>query len=450
MVCSNENDTITYTGTAGTGATFTWELDGGALISGSGQGPLIVNWNTPGVKTVTLTIEENSILTVVSRNVTVLPVPTSTFDLPQYIYVNTPNAITYTGNASNAAAYTWNFDGGNILSGSGQGPFSVTWTLAGNRQISLSVEEDGCYSDTTVITKMINSIWQEERLCVVTVDPVSGKNLIVWEKSVGPDIASYLIYKEISTNFYSAIGMVPYSDISTFLDVNSNPGAYPAKYKISILDSQGSESQKSPYHKTIHLQASQGVPSSTINLQWTDYFDEEGVFVPAKYYIYRGQQPDNLTLLDSVSGSITTYTDMNVFSVYYYMIGIVRMGGCNATAKTQFDGSFSNIKDISGLVGMNSEQMYGTISIYPNPMLTTATLTIHNLANSQWLTANSLLKITDLTGKIVRVENIIPSRHSGLDPESSQLIIERGDLKPGVYFIELNAGRIYRGKLVVE
>jgi len=91
-----------------------------------------------------------------------------------------------------------------------------------------------------------------------------------------------------------------------------------------------------------------------------------------------------------------------------------------------------------------------SIRIFPNPMTTSATLTIPNLANSQWLIANSLLKITDLTGKIVSVENIIPSRHSGLDPESSQLTIERGDLKPGIYFIELNAGRTYRGKLVAE
>jgi hypothetical protein len=437
LVCANEYDTITYTGTAGAGASYTWDINGAVVISGSGQGPLVVAWPVPGLKTVTLTIDEGGNITTVSRNVTVLPVPTSSFSLPAYIYINEAAAVTYTGTGSTAAHYFWNFDGGIVLSGSGQGPYEVSWALAGNRQISLYVEENGCISDTTVITKNIFSVYQEERICVVTVDPASGKNMVVWEKTPGVNIASYNIYKEVSTNFYSWIANIPYNSMSTYVDAGSSPEAHPDRYKLSILDSMGSESFRSPYHMTIHLQASAGVPSTNINLSWTHYYDEEGAFVPAKYYIFRGTQPTGMTLLDSVSGSYSTYTDVNVLSPYYYMIGAVRAGGCNPTTnKSIYDGPNSNIKDISGLVQMNDlgAQSY-KLNVYPNPA---------NDICSVQLPATEKQKLTvtihDITGKTVMEWQC----------GSENLNFSVDALSPGLYTLRVKGECEYFGRFAVE
>ncbi len=51
--------------------------------------------------------------------------------------------ITYTGGASVNATYTWNFDGANVLSGSGQGPYFVQWTTPGEKHVVLSIHWEG-------------------------------------------------------------------------------------------------------------------------------------------------------------------------------------------------------------------------------------------------------------------------------------------------------------------
>jgi hypothetical protein len=55
----SSNVIVNYTGdiiSPGTGYTFNWDWDGGNVISGTGIGPYIVNWATPGTKNVTLII----------------------------------------------------------------------------------------------------------------------------------------------------------------------------------------------------------------------------------------------------------------------------------------------------------------------------------------------------------------------------------------------------------
>ncbi|MGM0649650.1 MAG: PKD domain-containing protein, partial [Bacteroidota bacterium] len=55
--------------------------------------------------------------------------------------------VEYVGNATDTADFTWDFDGGNAV-GSGQGPYEVTWPDAGTYDISLSIDDNGCFADT--------------------------------------------------------------------------------------------------------------------------------------------------------------------------------------------------------------------------------------------------------------------------------------------------------------
>ena len=100
-------------------------------------------------------------------------------------------------------------------------------------------------------------------------------------------------------------------------------------------------------------------------------------------------------------------------------------------------------------------EISGHLSIFPNPMFTSATLTIPNfeILNSKSETGSSSdfnIRISDLSGKVVRT---IPLTRHGLSPNKpspAHFTIARGDLKPGIYFVELKADRVYRTKLVVE
>jgi hypothetical protein len=83
--------------------------------------------------------------------------PTSGFSAPASICQATDATITYTGNASSSASYNWNFGGGTINSGSGQGPYLVSWSTSGTKIISLVVTENGYSSTTTTASVTVSA-----------------------------------------------------------------------------------------------------------------------------------------------------------------------------------------------------------------------------------------------------------------------------------------------------
>lgn len=155
-VCPGANSTITYTGSAGSGATYTWDFDGGNVVSGSGQGPYQVNWTSPGTYNVSLTVTENGCSDSFSVPVTVNTVPTSDFTVSSPVCVGNNSTITYTGTAGASATYTWNFNGGVVSSGSGQGPYQVYWNNSGTYNVTLTVSENGCSSSVTTHQIVVN------------------------------------------------------------------------------------------------------------------------------------------------------------------------------------------------------------------------------------------------------------------------------------------------------
>jgi len=91
-----------------------------------------------------------------SVNVVVNPIPTSTFTVTSPVCVGNPSTITYTGSASSGATYAWGFDGGDIISGSGQGPYQVSWTSSGTHTLSLGIMENSCLSLPTTVSVVVN------------------------------------------------------------------------------------------------------------------------------------------------------------------------------------------------------------------------------------------------------------------------------------------------------
>lgn len=101
----------------------------------------------------------------------VKPTPTSTFDVATDVCADSVLTVTYTGMANPGAVFNWDFDGATILSGSGMGPYEVTWPAGGNYDISLWVIDNGCVSDTQaavvqVPPKPIAEIVAPNRICL--------------------------------------------------------------------------------------------------------------------------------------------------------------------------------------------------------------------------------------------------------------------------------------------
>ncbi|MCX7768327.1 MAG: choice-of-anchor L domain-containing protein, partial [Flavobacteriales bacterium] len=158
-LCPGQLGTISYTGTASPVATYAWNFGGGTVVSGTGQGPYQVHWNSPGNYSVSLTVTENGCISPpYTQNVVVHSTPLSTFSVPNAACEDQPVTITYTGTSSPGATYSWNFGGGTILSGSGQGPYQVSWPNSGTATVSLTVIENGCPSFPTTQSLLIHPI----------------------------------------------------------------------------------------------------------------------------------------------------------------------------------------------------------------------------------------------------------------------------------------------------
>jgi len=285
------------------------------------------------------------------------------------------------------------------------------------------------------LTVFVQKPYEEEEICIVTVDTLTWKNKILWEKSRDKGTSDYIIYKESGVNNYIQIGNVSFEDKGEFTDIFSQPEAHGDKYKISVLDTCGNESEKSPYHKTMNLTISSF--GSTMGLNWDHYVDEAGNFVPYRYYIFRGTSPSKMYLHDSVSGSFTSYNDINIFSVYYYMIAVKKPGGCSEFRSDNEGWSFSNRKDNEDLIGIKDEAKYNhKLRIFPNPFTDATTIVLDEAFAGQ----GYHYSVYDMQGKVLI--------HKGpqYDKEFS---IQKGDLEKGIYFIEIDGIQRLRGKIMV-
>lgn len=223
-VCEGVNSTITYIGSGAPGDTYNWNFDGGIVVSGSGQGPYTVNWATPGTKNITLTVNTNgcpSALTTVS--VTVTTPPTSTFTASAPMCRNGIATITYTGDASSSANYFWNFDGGTIVSGSGQGPYTVSWSTAGTYNCTLTLTENGCPSLLTTVQQVVlpppHANFSPVDVCLnqatnfIDLSTFSSGTITAWEWNFGN--SSPLNNAQYPTFTFSNTGSYPVSLIAT-------------------------------------------------------------------------------------------------------------------------------------------------------------------------------------------------------------------------------------------
>ncbi|MBP6334645.1 MAG: PKD domain-containing protein [Bacteroidia bacterium] len=146
-ICIGDQNSISFTGSPASGANYSWDFAAATIISGTGSGPYVLSWSTSGIKTIELIVSQNGCADTTQFNITVNPIPTSTFSIPVSICPGDTAEIIYTGSALPSATYNWNFNGGIIINGTGVGPYLVSWPSAAN--ISLSVTQNGCVSPLT-------------------------------------------------------------------------------------------------------------------------------------------------------------------------------------------------------------------------------------------------------------------------------------------------------------
>ncbi len=123
-------------------------------------------------------------------NVSVLPLPLSSFESDPTVCADGSSLISVNFNGTvvdeATANFVWDFGGGDASPGTGVGPHQVSFADAGTVEISLSVSEGGCNSEPFVANvEAIDPVGVPEILCSSTPNSVS------FEWSAIPDVDSY-------------------------------------------------------------------------------------------------------------------------------------------------------------------------------------------------------------------------------------------------------------------
>lgn len=216
-------------------------------------------------------------------------------------------------------------------------------------------------------------------ICMVDVDTTTLTNRVIFEKDsiANTGIAQYKIYRETTTlGVYILVGTVPANQLSEWTDPSANPQQKAWRYKISSVDTCGTESVQSTFHKTIHLVCNIGL-SNVVNLMWDNY---EG-FNYGTYIIYRYTPSTGWDSLDAVAGSpsitYNSYTDLSppTLANLYYFITIQHPTGCTPTViknpvpmASTVNNTKSNTYKINP-TAVNKILFNETVNIYPNPSL---------------------------------------------------------------------------------
>ena len=336
-----------------------------------------------------------------------------------------PEAITITKNFSDRICLGESNGFINIDVDGGTAPYTFLWNTGEDTSdlegldigeyILNITDAKGCtLNDTTHID--IFSVYEGEEICMVTVSS-TNRLLIVWGKTEGKGTAYYKIYRRGIMGGFDNIGTQPYESLSVYQDEASVPDEMSYEYKISAVDSCGNESELSPLHKSIHLNASRG--DNVMNLVWNEYTGYEYF----NYQIYRGSSYMDLHKYRLVPYTNLTYTDTDPPSgVLYYRIGASKLEPCfpsgegKKSMNEEYELAMSNIDD-NGMVSIQDQVSKEDLLIYPNPITKSATLYFNNSGGKSYT-----LYLLDLSGKVCRLVNDINTSEYELERDNLRFI----------------------------
>jgi len=420
--CVEQTVHITYTGGAPATANYVWNFDSAVILSGTGQGPYEVKWLHQGEKHLTLALQWESQSCTASRLVIVHPMP-AMFHMtgggsypPGGDGVNVGLSGSQTGilyKLRRNALYT-----GIVMTGNGNSLDFGKQTEPGTYDCVAKIDGSDCIRemDGHVLVTIENNPPVIHYLCMVTYDTINGRNLLIWNKPNHPYMSHFNIYKEIyQNNVFEKIAEVPFNALSVYLDTTSDPRVKSDKYKLSVTDSSGTESEKSPFHKTVHLSINPGIYG--FNLIWNHY---EG-FEFKTYRIHRKIGDGSWALIDSVASNVDAYTDFYTGSgLATYYIEVLRLEPCHPAKSGEYLSVVSNFST-SAPLGMEENELSG-VMIYPNP--------VRDILR---------IKVPDSSVKSFRVSVWGPDGRKYMEDisQGSAAVLDVSALPSGLYFLKL-------------
>ena len=152
--------------------------------------------------------------------VDIIPTPVATISHVLDLCKDTVATVTFTGTAGPNAEFVWDFDSPTTLTGSGPGPYDVSWNLPGPKVINLMVIEPGCDTATTSGIITVTNLLPPTVNCSSTIDSVNFE----WNDVVGA--SGYIVNTgsgpiSITDSNYGLGGLLPGTVVNLTLTVVS-------------------------------------------------------------------------------------------------------------------------------------------------------------------------------------------------------------------------------------
>lgn len=389
------------------------------------------------------------------------------------LFVDNNNTVYTTGYANGSSSSPFKFNGNSVYSSDYfYGGFILKCNTSGNFQDikftnanlnNISVTNTGImgtgnfqgdynsFSSKKLISKGLEDFFicklssladldatSSPELCMVTLDPTTNKNKLVWKKPDSKNIDKYIIYRMNTLGEFDSIGYQNYAGNNYFIDNAISPEKKLETYAISLLDVCGNKSGYSDRHKTMHLMIYSG-PNKKWQLIWSAYTASDDPY----YRIYRGTTPTNKVLIDSISGwdvgEMLMYTDIDSPSgTVYYSVEAVTGEDCEETQGPIVAGRIrsNNAYYTAETMGLDNLQTLDA-AIYPNPTkgLVSVQLTDKTSAN------NSTLTVINPLGQTVFTQQLIQTKTD----------VDLSNYPKGIYLLKLeNDNHFLYHKVILE
>ncbi len=208
--CQNTSLNYCITNTANVDSIH-WTIPMDATFTGQNSDCIEINWANSNGGQVCIETINGCGSTQECMDVNVFPIPTSTFSVDPIICIDSTSTIFYSGSVSANAIFYWDFDGGNIIAGNDSESYEINWSIGGEYNITLTVEENGCQSD--VFSQNIQVDETLETL-IITCESTTQSIIFSWDDVIG---ATDYVINELS-------GIIGIQNGNSIIYNNLNPG----------------------------------------------------------------------------------------------------------------------------------------------------------------------------------------------------------------------------------
>lgn len=341
-----------------------------------------IKWNTPGVKTV-VTTNTNSMIKSTTQ-ILIVDKPNLDVQIParalagQTLVLDMPECMRNEG-----AKVSVTSDEAKVAYDANTNKAVVTLPEQdGNCQLTITYADE-VWQKAITRNYNINVVGKNWTPQIAQVKVADGHSVIQWDEQnlPAPELFTGMvnIYRESDiADSYDLIAQVPMSQ-GKYVDEQSHSEVCSYRYQITLSTTYGVETLPSKVHATMHVLANHGL-GNDINIRWTPY---EGTTV-AQYVVYAGASPDNMQIVDRLSGYARSYVHhRNSDATTYYAVGFVAKSELSAKAKAKTianDEIVSNIISSADAYSINAVQSIEIATREEEAMFTQERLTLHLLA----------------------------------------------------------------------